>query len=70
MAEVKVTEVEGEKSEGDVLQALAGQENYYALVVFEFEEGDDGPEMKIRLSSNVSNATMKAMLVRAYEALP
>jgi len=68
--DVEITEVIGEKSEGDVLQALAGEGNLYAMVIIEFREGEGGPEMNIRLPSNAPGTeTLKGILRRALEAL-
>lgn len=59
-----VTEVEGEASEGKVLQAIAGEGNLYVMVIFEMTDGEDGPELSIRVPSNASPGVMRAMLER------
>lgn len=67
-AELSVTEIDGEDSEGRVLQAIAGTHNLYVMIVFDFDE-DDG--FSIRLPSNAPSVEiMKSMLERVLRELP
>ncbi len=64
--ETPVTEVQGEESEGKVLQAIAGEGNMYFMLIIEFD--DDGA-MNMRLPSNMSEASIKAAMSRVQEIL-
>lgn len=71
---IQVTEVDAPEGdvEQNVLTALAGTDddgdNPYVFVVIKDLEDPDG--FGIRIASNVSKATIRAILTRALQALP
>lgn len=62
----EVTEETGEDAEGNVLQAIAGPGNHYAMIILSFDE--EGA-MSIRLPSNLNTPSVKALLIRTADML-